>query len=68
MTEHLTIIRGVEAKLIVHCPDHGPVVPPRENSRTGFNAAVTEARHHDAVEHRVNRSDKQYRAALDGLR
>ena len=62
--QHLTIIRGVDGRLIVHCPEHGPVVPPRENSRTGFNAAITEARFHDDQMHGVRRSDKQYRLAI----
>lgn len=68
MSEHLTIIRGVDDKLLVHCPEHGPVVMPRQNSRQGFNAAITEARYHDDQMHGVKRTDKQYREALGSLR
>lgn len=64
MTDHLTIIRSFDSKLIAQCPEHGPVAPPRPNSRQGFNAVITEARSHDDQMHGTRRTDKQYREAI----
>ena len=67
MSEHLTIIRKVNGRLLAHCPEHGAVAPPRDNTRQGFNATVTEARAHDDKMHKTYRTDKQYRIAIDEL-
>jgi hypothetical protein len=64
MSEHLTVIRQYGTGLAAYCIEHAGVGMFHNYSPHGFNAAVTEARFHDAVSHDVYRDDEAYRCAL----
>jgi hypothetical protein len=64
---HLTRMEANDSVIWATCEDHGRQGDMHTLSRHGLNAAVLDARAHDAMVHGVKRSDRQYRDTVAGL-
>lgn len=53
---HLTGLRRWRGVIAASCPEHGVIGHTQPDTQQGRNAAITEARAHDDVQHGVFRS------------
>jgi hypothetical protein len=64
---HLTRMEANTSVIWATCDEHGRQGDMHTLSRHGMNAAILDARAHDAMVHGVKRTDRQYRDTLAGL-